>query len=232
MTASERKKWLFEQIVRLRRAERASPDSRDVVAVRVELEKELGPTLTPALAASLLGVSHTALRRWIDRGDIPVVTTPRGRKEVPVKALVDLFESVHEERRSGRRRRHTLEPAMRASRERADSLQPGDLVEWASVRDPHRLAQLRSLAYHRVLARRLDQSTVDEARHTLWEWRHKGTIDPRWADEWESILERPLAEIRHVLASDEPYAADLRQSSPFAGLLTEPERRRILEEIR
>jgi hypothetical protein len=232
VTASERKKWLFEQIVRLRRAERASPDSRDVVAVRVELEKELGPTLTPALTASLLDVSHTALRRWINRGDIPVVTTPRGRREVPVGALVDLYESVHEERRSGRRRRHTIEPAMRAARERADSFQPRDLVEWATVRDPHRLAQLRTLAYHRALARRLDPSTVNDARHTLWEWRHKGTIDPRWADEWESILERPLSEIRHVLASDEPHAADLRQNSPFAGLLTEPERRRILEEIR
>jgi hypothetical protein len=230
VTANERKKWLFEQIVRLRRAERASPDSRDVLAVRVELEKELGPTLTPALAASLLGLSHTALRRWINQGDIPLVTTPRGRREVPVKALVDLYEAVHEERRSGRR--HTLEPAMRAARERADSLQPRDLVEWATVRDPHRLAQLRSLAYHRALARRLDRSTVNDARHTLWEWRHKGTIDPRWADEWESILERPLSEIRHVLASDEPHAADLRQSSPFAGLLTEPERRRIVEEIR
>ena len=232
MTSNERKKWLFEQIVRLRRAERASPDSRDVIAVRAELEKELGPTLTPALAASLLGVSHTALRRWIDRGDIPVVTTPRGRREVPVKALVDLHEWVHEEGRSGRRRRHTLEPAMRAARERGDTLQPRELVEWASVRDPHRLAQLRNLAYHRALARRLDRSTVDDARHTLWEWRHKETIDPRWADEWERILERPLSEVRHLLASDEPHAADLRQNSPFAGLLTEPERRRILEEIR
>jgi hypothetical protein len=32
--------------------------------------------------------------------------------------------------------------------------------------------------------------------------------------------------------SDDAHADDLRQNSPFAGLLTEPERRRILEEIR
>jgi hypothetical protein len=159
--------------------------------------------------------------------------TPRGRREVPVTALVDLYESVHEQRRSGRRRRHTLEPSMSAARERADALRPRDLVDWEStVQDPHRLAQLRNLAYHRALARRLSRSTIDDARHTLWEWRHKGTIDPRYADEWESILERPLSEIRRVLAADEPHAADLRQNSPFAGLLTEPERRRILEEIR
>jgi hypothetical protein len=233
VTVTERKKWLFQQIVRLRRAEREAPGSRDLVAVRAELEKELGGTVSASLAASLLGVSHTALRRWIARGDVPVVPTPGGRREVPVHALVELHKAVREERESGRRRRHTLEPALSAARERAGALRPGDLVDQtASTREPHRVAQLRNLAYHRALARRLRRSTVDDARHTLWEWRYKGTIDPRYADEWESILERRLPEIRRVLVSDDPHADDLRQNSPFAGLLTEPERRRILEEIR
>jgi len=233
VTATERKKWLFRQIVRLRRAEREVPGSRDIVAVRAELEQELGGTVSASLAASLLDVSHTALRRWIGRGDVPVVTTSRGRREVPVHALVELYEAVREERESGRRRRHTLEPSMTAARERADALQPRDMVDReATAREPHQVARLRNLAYHRALARRLRRSTVDDARHTLWEWRHRGTIDPRYADEWESILERPLPEIRRVLASDDPHTDDLRQSSPFAGLLTEPERRRILAEIR
>jgi len=233
VTAKERKKRLFDQIVRLRRAEREFPASRDVVAVRTELETELGGTVSVSLAASLLGVSHTTLRRWIGRGDVPVVLTRQGRREVPVHALVDLYESVREERESGRRGRHLLEPSIRAARERADALEPRDLVEQeASPRDPHRTAQLRNRAYHRALARRLRRSTVDDARHTLWEWQHKGTIDPRYAEEWESILERPIPEIRRVLVSDEPHADDLRQSSPFAGLLTEPERRRIFEAVR
>jgi hypothetical protein len=232
VTASERKKWLFQQIVRLRRAERKSPGNRDVVAVRTELEQELGGTVSASLAASLLGVSHTALRRWITRGDVPIVPTSRGRREVPVHALVELYEAVRDERESGRRRRHTLEPSLTAARDRADALRPRDLVgPEATEREPHQVARLRNLAYHRALARRLRRSTVDDARHTLWEWRHKGTIDPRYADEWESILERPLPEIRRVLASDDPHADDLRQNSPFAGLLAEPERRRILEEI-
>jgi hypothetical protein len=233
VSPTERKKRLFRQIVRLRRAEREAPASREIVAVRAELERELGGTVSVSLAASLLGVSHTALRRWISRGDVPVVPTPRGRREVPVHALVDLYEAVREERESGRRRRHMLEPSMTAARERAASLRPRELVDReATAPEPHRLALLRNLAYHRALARGLRRSTVDDARHTLWEWRHKGTIDPRYADEWESILERPLPEIRRVLASDDPHADDLRQNSPFAGLLTEPERRRILEEIR
>ena len=73
---------------------------------------------------------------------------------------------------------------------------------------------------------------AEDARHVLWEWRERGVVDPRYADEWESVLDRPLREIRRVLTSDDLQARDHRQSSPFAGLLTEPERRRILEEIR
>ena len=203
------------------------------MAVRAELENELGGTVLPSLAATLLGVSHTALRRWIGRGDVPVVLDGRGRKAVPVSALVDLYQSVRAERESGRRRRHTLEPAMTAGRERARSLQPRSLIdEDPAGADRHRLAQLRSLAYHRALARRLTRPMAEDARHVLWEWRERGVVDPRYADEWESVLDRPLREIRRVLTSDDLQARDLRQSSPFAGLLTEPERRRILEEIR
>jgi hypothetical protein len=34
-----------------------------------------------------------------------------------------------------------------------------------------------------------------------------------------------------VLGADTPHARDLRQNSPFAGLLSEAERRKILTEI-
>jgi hypothetical protein len=232
VTSTERKRWLFRQIVRLKRAERKTPESREIVAVRADLEKELGGTLSPSLAASLLGVSHTAVRKWINSGDVPVVLSSRGRREIPVSALVDLYESVREERETGRRKRHTLEPSMTTARERARSLDPKNLVgDEALETDPHRRTQLRNLAYHRALSRRLRRSTIDEARHVLWEWRQKGVIDPHYADRWESILDRPLPEIRRLIGSDEPFAHDLRQNSPFAGLLSEPERRRILQEI-
>ena len=233
MKSVERKKWLFEQILRLRRAERETPRSRDIVAVRSALEQELGGTLSPSLAADLLGLSHTAVLKWIRSGDVPVVLTERGRKEIPIGALVDLYESVREERESGRRRRHTLEPAMSAGRERARALRPNELVGTQSADvDRHGVALLRSLAYHRALAPRLRRATVEDARHVLWEWREKGAIDPRYADEWEEVLDRPIAEIRRVLVSDDPHADDLRQNSPFAGRLSEPERRRIVREIR
>ena len=46
------------------------------------------------------------------------------------------------------------------------------------------------------------------------------------------MLRRPLPEIKRVLTDDGQWARDLRQNSPFAGALSEPERRKILEEIR
>lgn len=42
MSLVERKQDLFENIARLRRAGRALPGNRDIAAVRVALERELG----------------------------------------------------------------------------------------------------------------------------------------------------------------------------------------------
>lgn len=72
---------------------------------------------------------------------------------------------------------------------------------------------------------------VDEARHVLFRWRKQGRIDERYSDRWEQLLERPLPEIRRALVEETQEADDLRQNSPFAGVLSEPERRRIVREV-
>ncbi len=233
MRGIDRKKRLFEDIVRLRRVERELPGSRDVVAVRASLEAELGATVSRRLAASLLGMSHTALTRWIMSGDIPVVPTVAGREDVPVPALLDLYEAVTRERAAGTRRRHLLEPAISESRERARRLQVRELVpELASGVEGHRRAELRSLAYHRALASRLRRPMLEEALHTIWQWRDAETIDSRYAERWEEILRRPVPEVRRRIGEDTPAARDLRQTSPFAGMLSEAERHAILEQVR
>lgn len=69
---------------------------------------------------------------------------------------------------------------------------------------------------------------VDQARHLLWTWRDLGRIDERW----EEVLKNPVAEAARVIGDDSDQAADLRQSSPFAGRLSEAERRKVLSEVR
>jgi hypothetical protein len=230
MGLKERKR-VFENIARLRRAEHQTRNS-DVAVVREDLEAELGGTVSRNLAASLLGVSHTALNNWIAAGDVPVVITERGRKEIPLPTLLDLYERVGEERSSGRRRLHVLEPVMAEGRRRAERMHPGVGLDALGERsDPHRRQELRGLAYHRALAPRLSRPMADEAQRKLARWRREGRVDPRYAEAWESVFAMPMAEIREVISADDTRSRDLRQSSPLAGLLSEPERRKILETV-
>ena len=229
MGVVDRKQELFENIVRLRRAGRRLSSDRDIAAVRVALERKLGETVSRRLAARVLGVSHTALDRWIKGGDLPVVYSPKGRMEVPVPALLDLYETVEAERAEGPRR-YVLAATMARQREAAQRLHVDDLGG-NGKRGGHDRASARGLAYHRAVARGLRRPMVQEARHVLYRWREQGRIDERYADRWERLLERPIPEIRRALVDESQEASDLRQSSPFAGQLSEPERRRIVREV-
>jgi hypothetical protein len=230
MGVVDRKQELFENIVRLRRAGREAPGNRDIAAVRSTLERELGETVSRRLAARVLGVSHTALGRWINAGDLPVVYSPRGRVEVPVPALLDLRESVEADRAGGPRR-YPLTPTMARQRDAAQRLRVERLTEREGD-GGHDRASARGLAYHRAVARRLRKPMIDEARHVLFRWREQGRIDDRYAERWVEVLARPVAEVRRAIVEESSEADDLRQNSPFAGMLSEAERRRIVSEVR
>jgi hypothetical protein len=227
MGVVDRKQELFENIVRLRRAGREAPGSSDISFVRSTLERELGETVSRRLAARMLGVSHTALERWIKAGDLPVVYSAKGRVEIPVPALLDLYESVEAGRAEGPRR-YVLTATMARQREAARRLR----TEGSSHGEtPHDRARARSLAYHRAVAQRLRKPMVEEARHVLLRWRRQRRIDERYAYRWEQLLEQPIPEIRRAIVDETSDADDLRQNSPFAGVLSEPERLRILHEV-
>lgn len=230
MISAKDREGVFANVVRLRRAERESPGNREISSVRLDLEAMLGETVAPAFAARVLGISHTALKRWIDRGRVPVVIGVDGRRGVPVHSLVDLHEGIERERAAGKK--HALESAVHEERSRAERLQPrGLLWDGDSIDAEGRTAELRSLAYHRAIARRLDRRTAAMALALVRYWRDSGSIDPRYAEQWEGILEGPLAGTRKALEDEGPRGRDLRQNSPFAGLLSETERRKIVAEI-
>jgi hypothetical protein len=225
----DRKQELFENIVRLRRAGRDLPANGDLAIVRVALERELGETVSRRLAARLLGVSHTALQRWIKTGDLPVVHAATGRQAIPVPALLDLYEAVHAQQVNGPSR-YALAPTMSRQREAAHRLR---VPRGASRgRNGHDRARARSLAYHEAIARRLRKQMVSEARHVLFRWLAEDRIDTRHARRWERLLEKPIPVIRREMTARGADADDLRQNSPFAGMLSEPERRRIVAEVR
>jgi hypothetical protein len=233
MTVEQRRKTL-DRVARLRDAEDRGGDA-GVGEVREELEADLGGTVSRNLAADFVGVSHTALNRWIDSGDVAVVPTASGRREIPIPIVCELHRRILREQESGQRRLHTLEPVMAESRRRAEQLEldPSLRAELQTgTVDRHRLADLRSLAYHQAVAPRLSRTTVGRARIKIDRWEHEGRIDPRHAADWRTLLNLPLKEVRAAISTDDECGHNLRQNSPLAGLISEPERRRILELVK
>jgi len=53
-----------------------------------------------------------------------------------------------------------------------------------------------------------------------------------WLDQWQRLLDGPLADLLTTLTSPSPAARDLRQNTPFAGVLTDEERERVLQTAR
>ena len=54
----------------------------------------------------------------------------------------------------------------------------------------------------------------------------------RWLAEWEHLLDGPIEEILDALTSRSGRARELRQNTPFAGVLSADERRQVLAEFR
>lgn len=230
MKRTERTQWLLENVARLRRLQRRLRHDQDLSALRIDLERELGETVSQRAAARFLEVSHTALSRWIDRGDLPLVPTPDQRVQVPVAALLSLRERVEEERAHGDRKRHHLEAVLEEDRERAERMRVCRYVPKEDESSSgHERAERRSLAYHRAVAGRLTGNLVDDARHRALKWIGEGRLDPRYGERWLELLSEPIPVIKEAIVEDSQSGRDLRQNSPFAGALTDRERRRLLE---
>jgi hypothetical protein len=99
--------------------------------------------------------------------------------------------------------------------------------------DPHRLAEIRSLAYHRAVLEKIDRdpAVLERARATVRAMLAEGR-SAHYARAWQDLLSGPGPRLREVLVADTEEARALRQATPFAGALAPRERWRIWSEAR
>ena len=93
----------------------------------------------------------------------------------------------------------------------------------------------RSLHLHRAIARRLERSPEEvlaRARETLSLMRSKHPEAGQLFREWEVILDRPVSELGTALIDPSPQGRELRQVTPFAGVLTAAERTEVYQSFR
>ena len=99
----------------------------------------------------------------------------------------------------------------------------------------HRVIEARSLAMHCLAAQKVarNPALLKEVRRTLAAWRSRyGSDAPRALDEWQAILERSWPEIAAFITDPGENATRLRQSTPFAGVLSARERERVYAAFR
>jgi excisionase family DNA binding protein len=72
---------------------------------------------------------------------------------------------------------------------------------------------------------------IGRARENLGRFSavHAGTMAAHWLDLWRTTLEAGPDRVLSVLVADTPQAAEMRQNSPFTGILSSDERKSILE---
>lgn len=98
--------------------------------------------------------------------------------------------------------------------------------------------QEKSLWLHRALLGPLmiDPSRVlDQARQNIETWlpRHRADgMAARYLLQWRDILDSDVDDVVAVLVGTDEHSSELRQNSPFAGVLSDDDRRRVLSSFR
>jgi len=90
----------------------------------------------------------------------------------------------------------------------------------------HQTIDRRSMAMAEAIVEKIDRDParggLEKARATCQRWFQQRPLPP--IAEWLEILKRPWEEIRRVLLDESEHGQRLRQSGPFAGVLTPQER--------
>lgn len=86
---------------------------------------------------------------------------------------------------------------------------------------------------HRLVVSELVHDPDEVVGRALANLEHMRAVDVdersrHWLDRWEALLRGPVVELVEALLSSSQAAVDLRQISPFAGVLTGEQRRTAL----
>ena len=97
-----------------------------------------------------------------------------------------------------------------------------------------RREELRSLWLNRAIAGQLardPERVLQKARENLVRFMriHASGRSGVWLKQWEALLDDGPEAVMRTLTSDAPQAIELRQNSPFPGVLSEVERRQVLD---
>ena len=103
-----------------------------------------------------------------------------------------------------------------------------------------------SLTYEKIKSLHLHKAVLDELRKDWdkcstiayenierWKKLHRPDgMSVKYLDEWSKVLDKGFTAVSRVLLSVDEYSCDLRQNSPFAGVLSDERRLAVLEEFR
>jgi excisionase family DNA binding protein len=94
--------------------------------------------------------------------------------------------------------------------------------------------QVTALWLHRAVAGKVvadPPRVLAAARSNLRRLRrlHPDGPDWEWLDRWDAVLDDGVEAVLDALTSPARYAVELRSNSPFAGVLSETERRTVLQ---
>jgi hypothetical protein len=98
----------------------------------------------------------------------------------------------------------------------------------------HRDIDRRSLAFGRAIAEKLTQrpELAEHARSNLDRWMLTVSEGTKPAlREWLDALNGPLEGVLDLLTAETEHATQLRQSNPFAGVLSQTERNEIMNQF-
>lgn len=112
-----------------------------------------------------------------------------------------------------------------------------DRVEVEEYRNAQHGAPRREVLYSLWLNRAIAGKLVRDSDRVLAIGRknvarfrvmHRGSSMLRWLDAWEKIIDQGAEAVLQILTSESAHARDLRQTSPFPGVLTQRERMAVL----